>query len=327
MKKCKLFSKLHNGVVKCTACNHYCIISKDKTGICGVRKNIKGNLYLLVYNKIVACNVDPIEKKPLYHFYPGSKIYSIGTIGCNFKCSFCQNFDISQTKNILGKDISAKQIVDNAIKNNCKSIAYTYNEPSIFIEFVYDIAKLAKRKNLKNVLVTNGYMSKESLEYIGKYIDAMNIDLKSFSESYYKKFCKSKLKPVLNNIKLAHKKKIWIELTTLLIPNENDSKKEIESIAKFIASINKSIPWHISRFFPMHKMLNKNPTEMKSLENAYNIGKKYLNFVYIGNLHNESNTYCINCNSILIKRIGYETKSFLNHNKCINCKSKLYGEF
>lgn len=287
MKEAKLYRK-ERGKVKCLACVHKCLISESKTGICGVRKNVDGKLYLLVYGKVIAKHIDPIEKKPLYHFLPGTFAYSIGTVGCNFRCSFCQNYDLSQFKEffgeVVGEEITPEQIVEEAIKNKCKSIAYTYNEPAIFIEFVYDVAKLAKSKGLKNILVTNGYMTKECLDYISPYIDAVNIDLKSFNEKFYIKICKAHLKPVLETIEFVHKKKIWIEVTTLIIPGENDSKKELEQIAKFIASIDKNIPWHISRFFPMYKMTNKDTTPMETLKEAEKIGKKYLKYVHIGNL-------------------------------------------
>ncbi len=287
MKEAKLYRR-EGDKLKCLACSHECLISEGKTGICGVRKNINGKLYLLVYGKVIAKHVDPIEKKPLYHFLPGTFAYSIGAVGCNFKCSFCQNYDISQFKeffgDVVGEEITPEQIVDEAIKNKCRSIAYTYNEPAIFIEFVHDIAKLAKTKGLKNILVTNGYMTKECLNYISSYIDAMNIDLKSFNEKFYIKTCKAHLKPVLETIELAHKKKIWIEITTLIVPGENDSRKELEKIAKFIASIDKNIPWHISRFFPMYKMTDKNMTSLETLKEAEKIGKKYLKYIHVGNV-------------------------------------------
>ncbi|MCK4552711.1 AmmeMemoRadiSam system radical SAM enzyme [Candidatus Pacearchaeota archaeon] len=287
-KECTIYKKLKDKNVQCLACSHRCLISKGRTGICGVRQNIGGKLYLLVYGKVMAKYIDPIEKKPLYHFLPGTYAYSIGTVGCNFRCSFCQNYDISQFKEfygkVLGEKITPKQIVNEAIKNKCKSIAYTYNEPTIFAEFAHDTAKLAKQKNLKNILVTNGYMTKECLDYISPYIDAMNIDLKSFNDKFYLKICKARLKPVLETIKLAHKKKIWIEITTLIIPGENDSKEELEQIARFIASVDKNIPWHISRFFPAYKMLNKPITPIEKLKQAEKIGKKYLKYVYIGNV-------------------------------------------
>lgn len=288
--ECKLYKKLENKKVQCTACAHKCKIPSGKTGICGVRKNINGKLKLLVYKKVIAKNIDPIEKKPLFHFLPKTKTYSIGTLGCNFHCDFCQNFEISQVKEvyhgkIFGENIEPKEIVKQAKNSGCKSIAYTYNEPSIYSEFVHDTAKIAHKEGLKNIIVTNGYFTKQSLNYLAKYIDAMNIDLKSFSEEFYKKRCSAKLKPVLETIKQAHKKGIHIEITTLIIPKENESEKELKQIAKFIASIDKNIPWHISRFFPMYKMSDKIPTKISTLKKAKEIGERSgLKHVYIGNV-------------------------------------------
>ncbi len=284
-KECVLYKKIPKDKVMCIACNHKCRIDNGKRGICGVRENNNGKLDLLVYGLIVSKNVDPIEKKPIYQFLPKTKTYSIGTVGCNFKCNFCQNYDISQLREIIGRENTPNEIVEEAIKTGCKSIAYTYNEPTIFAEFVKDTAVLASKNGLKNIFVTNGYMTKECLDFLGKYIDAMNIDLKSFNEDFYKRICKAKLKPVLKTIKEAYKRKIHIEITTLVIPGENDSIKELEKIAKFISKIDKNIPWHISRFFPMYKMKFKEPTEIEILKKAYLIGKKYLNYVYLGNVY------------------------------------------
>jgi len=290
MKECVLYKK-EKDKLRCLACSHNCLISEGNTGICAVRKNIKNKLYLTVYGKVIAKHVDPIEKKPLYHFLPGTYSYSIGTFGCNFRCGFCQNYNISQFKeseayleNVFGESMTPQQIVDEALKSKCKSIAYTYNEPTIFVEFAVDTAKLAKKKGLKNIMVTNGYMTKECLDFIAPYIDAMNIDLKAFNNKFYLKNCKAKLQPVLDTIRRAHKKGIYMEITTLLIPGENDSKKELEEITKFIASIDKNIPWHISRFFPMYKMLDKQVTGIEKLKEAEKIGKKYLKYVHLGNI-------------------------------------------
>jgi len=284
MYECILYKELPDEEVQCIACNHRCIIDKDKRGICGVRENREGKLYLLVYGLIISENVDPIEKKPLYHFLPNTKTYSIGTVGCNFKCYFCQNYRISQLREIVGQDITPEEIVERAIKTGCKSISYTYNEPTISAEFVKQTAILARQKGLKNILVTNGYMTKECLEFLGKDIDAMNIDLKSFDEKFYNKICKARLKPVLETIKLAHEKGIHIEITTLVVPGENNSVNQFEKIARFISNIDKNIPWHISRFFPMYKMKDKQPTSLDVLKKAEAIGKKYLKYVYIGNV-------------------------------------------
>lgn len=292
MHECVLYKKLENKKVQCIACSHRCLIDEGKRGICGIRKNVNGKLQLLVYGLVVSENVDPIEKKPLYHFLPNTKSYSIGTIGCNFRCDFCQNYDVSQLREILGNETTPEEVVERAIKTGCKSIAYTYNEPTIFAEFVKDTAVLAHKKGLKNILVTNGFMTKECLDFLGNEIDAMNIDLKSFNEKFYKKICKGKLKPVLETIKRAYKKGIHIELTTLVIPGENDSLEEFEEIAKFIHDIDKKdkkhekgeIPWHISRFFPMYKMSHKQPTSLSVLKKAEAIGKTYLKNVHIGNV-------------------------------------------
>jgi pyruvate formate lyase activating enzyme len=289
MKKAKLFKK-EKKEVRCLACAHKCLISDGKTGICGVRKNINGELFLLVYGRVAAEHADPIEKKPLFRFLPGTKAYSIGTVGCNFKCEWCQNFDISQVARkgiIFGNERTPEQIVDEALESGCKSIAYTYNEPVIWIEFVKDIAKLAKKKGLKNVFVTNGYWSKESFDYLNKenLIDAMNIDLKAFDEKTHLKYCGAKLKPVLGMIKRACKAGIHVEITTLVIPGINDDEKQLKGIANFIAKLGKDIPWHVSRFFPMYKMKEKHFTDIETLNKAQDIGKKAgLNYVFLGNI-------------------------------------------
>jgi len=327
MKEAVLYKKLANGKVQCTACNHYCVIPEGKTGICGVRKNIDGKLYLLVYGVVVAQNVNPIEKKPLYHFLPGTKVYSIGTVGCNFRCAFCQNWDISQTRVPVGEKMTPEEIVSSAVKNGCKSIAYTYNEPTIFAEYISDTAKLAKKKHLKNILVTNGYMSKECLDYLAPNIDAANVDLKAFSDNFYKKHTAARLKPVLDTIKRMHKRGIWLEITTLIIPGENDSSEELEKIAKFISKIDKNIPWHISRFYPQYKMLDKNPTSLKSLRTAKKIGEKYLKYVYVGNVYEDSHTFCKTCNNPIIERRGYYIENKMKRNKCPFCGNDVEGVF
>lgn len=286
-KECILYKKEKSNKVKCLACSHYCIISKDKTGICGVRKNIGGKLYLLIYGKVAVAHIDPIEKKPLYHFLPGSFAYSIGTVGCNFSCGFCQNWDISQKSKegiIFGKEVTPQEIVDSAIKSDCQSIAYTYNEPIIHSEFIYDCAKFAHKKGLKNIMVTNAYWSKESFDYLKDLIDAVNIDLKG-DEEFYKKYCGGKLQPVLDTIKRCHENKIHIEITTLLINGLNNSDESLKKIALFIANLDKNIPWHISRFFPHYKMMGKEITSYSSLDKALKIGKKAgLKYVYLGNV-------------------------------------------
>lgn len=331
-KECYLFKRLDSGRVRCLACAHKCIINEGKKGICQVRKNEGGTLYSEVYGRVIAAHTDPIEKKPLYHFLSGSKAFSIGTVGCNFNCLFCQNYEISfpgENKVVSGQKLFPEEIVKLAAKKNCESIAYTYNEPAVFSELVYDTCVLARENKIRNVLVTNGYMSNESLDFFSEYIDAMNIDLKSFNDEFYRRNCRAKISPVLKTIVEAKKKNIWIEITTLVIEGENSSEGELRSIAKFIADIDRGIPWHISRFFPMHKMLNVPPTASSTLKRAYEIGKEEgLLHVYIGNTGIEQNTFCPNCGKILIIRTPYYSEeSGMNGCCCINCGRKLEGVF
>jgi len=290
MKEASFYSKQENNLVSCYLCNHNCRIKDSGVGICQVRRNETGVLYSLNYGELVAANVDPIEKKPLYHFLPGSKTYSIACIGCNFQCDFCQNWEISQVKEAKKLGVRASrldpiEVVESALISGCRSVAYTYTEPTIYFEFAYDCAKLAKEKELANIFVTNGYMGTEVLEEIGPYLDAANVDLKSFREDSYRKYCKASLKPVLDNIVLMKKLGIWVELTTLIVPGRNDSKEELKDIATFIASIDKDIPWHVSRFFPNYKLVELSLTEVSSLKEAYKIGKDAgLNHIYLGNV-------------------------------------------
>ncbi len=292
MKKAKLYESLKRGNVKCKACAQECVISSGKVGLCGVRKNINGELYSLVYGKLIAQHVDPIEKKPLFNFIPGSLSYSIGTVGCNLKCMWCQNYDISQISSeeqIIGKKVTPEEVVEEALNKDCESIAYTYNEPIINVEFIKDTSRIAKKKGLKNILVTNGYLTKESFEFLQKekLIDAMNIDLKAFKDETYRKYCNATkgIKPVLETIKRAHEEGVHIEIATLVIPNLNDSESELKEIAEFIVNIDEKIPWHISRFFPMYKMQDREPTEISVLEKAKKIGLDAgLKYVYLGNV-------------------------------------------
>jgi pyruvate formate lyase activating enzyme len=330
MHEAILYKKLNEKKVQCNACMHRCQIPLGKKGICNVRQNIDGKLYLLVYGKVVAANIDPIEKKPLYHFFPGKKIFSIGTVGCNFKCQFCQNWEISQSKKIIGDDLTPEEIIKICKEENIDMIAYTYNEPAIFFEYAYDVAKLAHSNNIKNVYVTSGYETPEALNKIKPYLDAMNIDLKSFSEDFYNELCSAKLKYVLETIKKAYELGIWIEITTLIIPGKNDSNEELTKIAEFIVSISKDIPWHISAFRPEYKLDNIPKTSSDKLFEAYSIGEKSgLNYVYIGNIINKkhSTTYCPKCNKELLERQSFfsdnKIKSFNGY--CIECNYKLSG--
>ena len=331
-----LWKKLKDKKVECQLCSHRCKISEEEKGICGVRENRGGTLYSLAYGKVIAANIDPIEKKPLFHFLPGTISFSIATAGCNFHCSFCQNWDISQLSKewkgeFPGKDLSCEEIVEEAVKNKCKSIAYTYTEPTIFFEYAYDTAKLAQKKGLKNVFVTNGFQTPETIEKMVGVIDAANIDLKSFSGEFYRKVCGGRLQPVLEAIKMMWEKKIWVEVTTLVIPGQNDSDEELGKIAQFLASVSCDIPWHISRFYPQYKMRDNIPTPLETLHRAYEIGKKAgLNYIYVGNVWGDKyeSTYCPVCGEVLIKRIGYLTEVFLkDKNRCPACNFKLPGVF
>lgn len=296
MKKSYLYKKLDTGKVQCQTCNHRCKVDDGKRGICGVRENRDGKLYLLVYGKAIAAHIDPIEKKPLYHFMPGTKIYSIATVGCNFRCAWCQNDDISQAPKETGyklpiddisyEDLPPEKVIANTKKYHCPSIAYTYTEPTIFLEYALDCMKLAKKEDLKNVWVSNGFMSPETLKKITPYLDAINVDLKGFREETYQKYCGAQLKPVLENLKKIAKSKIHLEVTTLIIPGVNDSEKELKDIANFIAKdLGKNTPWHISRFFPAFKMMDTPITPAETLDKAEKIGKSAgLKHIYKGNI-------------------------------------------
>lgn len=330
MKEALFYKKIDKNNVKCNLCYHNCIIKDGSRGFCNIRENKNGTLFSLTYGKIIANNIDPIEKKPLFHFYPGSKTYSIATPGCNFKCLHCQNYSISQNTNnseMYFKDILPLDIVKNAIKEGCSSISYTYTEPTIFYEYAYDIAKIAYKRNLKNIFVTNGYISNEALEYISPFLNGANIDLKAMSNGFYKDICKAKLKPVLDNIKLFYDLGIWIEITTLIIPGYNDKISDIKKIADFIKKIDPNIPWHITRFHPHFKLDNIPMTKIEILDKFVKIGKNVgLNFVYQGNIGKGENTYCPNCKNLIIKRDIFKvSKVNMDKNRCSFCNKEISG--
>ena len=334
MKEAMYYKKLNNSLVHCVLCPWNCVIKPNGFGNCGARKNIDGKLYSLVYAKPVSVNIDPIEKKPLYHFLPGSHSLSIGTLGCNLHCLNCQNYDISQSKadEFPGKEIKPEEIVQEAIKNNCKSISYTYNEPTIFYEYVIETAKLAKKKGIKNVMVTNGYINKEPLKELYHLIDAANIDLKAFDEDFYKRVCKVRLKPVLEAIKEIKNIGTWIELTNLIIPGYNDSKEQIEKLVKWVKdNVGTRTPLHFSAFYPTYKLLDAPRTPPETLIKAKEIAKKYgLKYIYLGNTSSSDsgNTYCPKCNKLLIERGGFEVyKNNIKNNSCPFCDEKIDGIF
>ena len=333
MREALLYEKLNKNRVKCLNCAHYCIISASKRGICGVRENKEGKLYSLVYEKLAALHIDPIEKKPFFHFLPGSHSLSIATVGCNFSCQWCQNSDISQgpklKADITGQIIPAKEIVKLALKNKLPSISYTYTEPTIFLEYALDIMKLAREKKLKNTWVTNGFFSKESLEKISPYLDAANVDLKGWSEEFYKKYCGGRLRPILDNLVALKKKKIWVEVTTLIIPTLNDNEKWLKEIAVFIKNkLGSETPWHITQFSGAisWKMRHLPDTPIEIIEKAYRIGKKAgLKYVYTGNIPGlpSEDTFCPKCRSLVIDRTGYIVHRYDKSGKCPKCGKKL----
>ncbi|MCM8792548.1 MAG: AmmeMemoRadiSam system radical SAM enzyme [Candidatus Omnitrophica bacterium] len=334
MKEALLYEKLENNSVHCFLCSHNCQIKEGNFGICRVRKNIKGKLYSLVYGKPCALHIDPIEKKPLYHFFPGSFSFSLSTFGCNFKCGFCQNWQISQEYQLedIGnqKEVLPSEVVELALKNKCKSISYTYTEPTVFFEYALEVAKLAKERGLYNNFVTNGYMTKEALDMIRPYLDAANVDLKFFKESSYRKNCKANLEPIKESIIYMRQLGIWVEVTTLIIPTENDSEEELTQIAKFLASVDKNIIWHVSKFHPDYQYLNYNITSESTLKTAQDIGYKAgLNYVYVGNVWGWGNdTICHNCKKILIRREYFSILEYnLKGNRCPYCNTLIPGVF
>jgi pyruvate formate lyase activating enzyme len=322
--------------VHCHLCAHNCRIKEGRRGLCQVRENRGGILYSLVYGKLVSENVDPIEKKPLFHILPGSLSYSISTVGCNFRCRHCQNYGISQYpgdhhNEIPGIKRSPSQVVEAAKNSNCASISYTYVEPTIFYEFALDTARLAHEEGLKNIFVSNGYTSPEATREIAPILTANNIDLKAFSDRFYQEVCGAKLRPVLETIRLMKELGVWIEITTLVIPGLNDSDDELENIANFIRSIDPGIPWHVTAFHPTYKMIDRPPTPSSTLKKAREIGLTAgLKFVYTGNtpVTEGENTYCPNCRETLIARTGFWSKTAgLTGDSCRACGTRIPGVF
>ena len=334
LKEAINYSSLPNGEVDCFLCSHRCHIKDSKRGFCMVRENRGGKLYSLVYGKAIASHLDPIEKKPLFHFLPGSLSYSIATVGCNFRCSFCQNWEISQRArqgDIEGEALSPEEIVRKARAHRCRSISYTYTEPVIFFEYAYETARLAKKEGLYNNFVTNGFATPETIDLMAGVIDAANVDLKSFSEDFYKKICRARLQPVLEAIRYMHEKGIWVEVTTLVIPGQNDSAEELSEIAGFIASVSVDIPWHVSRFYPHYEMQSLPATPIEKIDLAIEKGREAgLRYVYGGNVAggDYENTACPFCQQVVIQRLGYSIekinlKKDSTGTRCGSCSKKL----
>ncbi len=321
--------------VKCNLCNHRCVIKDGKRGICNVRENRSGILETLVFGKAIARNIDPIEKKPLFHFMPGSRSYSIATVGCNFKCKFCQNADIAHMPSdrggvIMGDRVSPQDIVADAKRTGCKSISYTYTEPTVFFEYAHDTAELAHAAGIRNVFVTNGYMTAEAIDMIHPYLDAANVDLKAFTEDYYKKLCGARLEPVKDTLVYMKSLGIFLEVTTLIIPGLNDDTTELESLARFLVeNLGPETPWHVSRFHPTYRLMDRPSTPVQTLMRAREIGlREGLRYVYTGNVPGESgeDTVCFQCGRTVIERWGFSIRKYdLDRGRCAHCGAVIDG--
>jgi pyruvate formate lyase activating enzyme len=333
MKLAMFQESCDGGSVRCGLCSHRCLIAPGGRGICSVRENQDGMLVSLVYDKVIARNIDPIEKKPLFHFLPGSRSFSIATPGCNFRCKHCQNADISQLPHdrggmVPGEAITPAEIVNAAVQHRCASISYTYTEPTVYFELAYDTAKLAREKGIRNVFVTNGYITPEALREIRPFLDAANIDLKGFTDDLYKSVCGARLQPVLDSIRLYKELGIWIEITTLVIPGHNDSDAELKQAAAFIRGLGADVPWHVSRFHPTYKLTDKPRTPLETLKRARQIGLDAgLRYVYEGNIPGEGEeTLCWNCRRSVVKRFGFSVEEIrVSEGKCGFCGAKIDG--
>jgi pyruvate formate lyase activating enzyme len=341
MKEALLYERLDDQRVRCHLCAHRCVIAPGRKGVCLVRENQDGVLYTLVYGIPLSQAVDPVEKKPLFHFYPGSTAFSIATAGCNFRCSFCQNADISQMPRdrgqILGRQATPEEVVRSARRYGSRSIAYTYTEPTIFFEYSYDIARLAAEVGIASVYVTNGYMTSEMLELFRgvsnghePWLDAANVDLKAFRDETYKKVCGARLQPVLDSLKKMVELGIWVEVTTLVVPELNDSDAELNDIAQFIATeLGVETPWHVSRFHPDYQMHDRGSTPATTLRRAYELGQEAgLRYVYVGNMPGArlEDTRCPNCGQTVIGRWGFQvTQRNTRDGKCTHCGTAIDG--
>ncbi|HII72299.1 TPA: AmmeMemoRadiSam system radical SAM enzyme [Candidatus Woesearchaeota archaeon] len=335
MKEAMFYEKQERMKVQCKLCPHQCVILHGKRGVCRVRENRQGVLYSMVYGLPCTAAVDPIEKKPLFHFLPGSKAFSIATAGCNFHCKWCQNWEISQRppEEVPSMKMSPEEVVSKAIRSGSETIAYTYVEPSIFYEYMLDCAKLARKQGLKNIMVSNGYLNPEPAKKLFKYIDGINIDLKGFTEEFYREYCGGRLQPVLDTIKLAHKMGVWVEVTMLIVPTVNDDFNKIKEMCQWLKdSVGDRVPLHFSRFFPMYKMTHIEPTPVETLLHAEKIARGVgLKYVYIGNVHgnHDEATPCPKCGKKVIERTSFFTveKNNVKEGKCKFCKTKVDGVF
>jgi pyruvate formate lyase activating enzyme len=335
IREAMLWDPMGEETVACRLCAHRCVIKPGRRGVCAVRENRDGRLVTLVYGEVIAAHVDPIEKKPLYHFFPGSTALSVATPGCNFRCGFCQNWQISQSPRrkdgrIAGEPFPPEAVVRAAVDEGCRSISYTYTEPTIFFEYAHDTARLARSAGLANNFVTNGYMTAEALEAVRPALDAANVDLKAFRDETYKEVCGARLEPVLDSIRRMKALGIWVEVTTLVVPGLNDGTEELEAIAGFIASVDPDIPWHVSRFHPDYEYTDAPATPVSTLRAAAEAGRRQgLRYIYVGNVPGESeDTSCRVCGAVLIRRRGFAViANLLVDSRCPTCGTVLPGRF
>jgi len=333
MHEAMLYDKLSNDRVRCRVCSHCCVIEPGARGICAVRENVDGTLVSLVYGRLIARDIDPIEKKPLYHYYPGTRAYSIASVGCNFTCLNCQNHYISQYPRehggrIVGDSVPAEQVVDEAVAGGCRTIAYTYTEPTVAIEYVLEVMRLARAAGLGNAWVSNGYFTEETFAEIAPHLDAINVDLKGISDAVYHEIVGANVRPVLDTIERVHRAGIWIEVTTLVIPGVNDAEDELRWIAEAICGVSPAIPWHVSRFFPAYRLGDRPPTPIEALERAFRIGREVgLRYVYLGNVPGEGEeTRCATCGERLVVRGGYRIReNRLDEGACPVCGTRADG--
>jgi len=333
LTEAKYYEKQPNRKIKCVLCPRECVIDDQESGYCGVRENHGGTYYTVVHSRPCSAHVDPIEKKPLFHFLPGTTAFSIATVGCNVLCKFCQNWEISQARpdQINSYDMPPEKIASYAKSNGCLSIAYTYTEPVIFSEYMYDCAVAGRQKNVKSVMISNGYIQAQPMSDLCKVLDAVKVDLKAYSEEFYKKIVAGDLQPVLDTLVLLKKEGMWTEIVYLIIPTLNDDAKELKRMCKWILSeLGPDVPLHFSRFYPIYRLKNLPPTPMKTLEMARNIALEVgIHYSYIGNVpgHEGENTFCPNCKKVVIRRIGYQIleNHISSQGECQNCSAKIAG--
>ncbi len=337
MRKAGYYQPLDGGAVECCLCPHRCRIAPDKRGICRVRENRDGVLFSLVYGKLAACHADPIEKKPLFHFLPGTKAYSVATVGCNLSCPFCQNHEISMAMHRgmvvpPGYDAPVENVVSDALASGCRSICFTYSEPTIFFEYMADLARAARERGLRTCMVSNGFIEQEPLAELCTFIDAANIDLKAFERQTYRNGLGGRLEPVLETVKGLHAADVWTEVTTLVVPGMNDSEQELSRIAEFVASVSVDIPWHVSRFFPSHKYSDRSPATLSMVRGALAAGGRAgLRYLYAGNFPGDrsESTLCPWCEAVVIERMGFVVTgtALSGPNRCASCNGLVAGVF